>query len=289
MTRRPTVFIATAFLTSVLCLPCDALAQERRAQALDPAGLERLEAQAGGAENVSLHPGTGAPRFIRLNAGLQTSVARRAPAPAAAGQDTHQRAMTFLTEYAGLFGLSNPQTALRSERTMTDAIGATHVTYAQFYQGVPVFAGGLKVHFAPDGELSAISGTVVPNIAANPEPSIGRDAAAGAALASVVKGADAAGFAVRGARLYIYRTGLPRAWRAATTSRGRWSSATACSTRELVYVDAHNAQVLDRVSGIRDGLSRVAYNNFASFDSVPNVPFWVEGDLFPTPTPRRTT
>ena len=282
MTRRPTVFVATAFLTSVLGLPHGALAQERSAQALDPAALERLQAQAGGAENVRLHPGTGAPRFIRLKAGLQTSVARSAPAPAAAGQDTHQRAMAFLTEYAGLYGISDPQTALRSERTITDGIGATHVTYAQFYQGVPVFAGGLKVHFAPDGELSAISGTVVPNIAANPEPSIGRDAAAGAALASVVKGADAGGFAVRGARLYIYRTGLAQGVAGRNHLAWEVELGDGVSTRELVYVDAHNAQVLDRVSGIRDGLSRVAYNNFANFDSVPKVPFWVEGDLFPT-------
>jgi hypothetical protein len=190
MTRRPALFQGAALLSLLLCTTFDARAQERRAQAVDPAGLQRLEARAGGTENVSVHPGTGTPRFVRLRTGLQTAVARRGEA--AGGQNHHQRAIAFLTDYAALYGVPDPQTSLRSAGTRTDALGGTHLTYAQTYRDVPVFAAVLKAHFGSDGELTAISGTTVPNISVNPVPTIGRDAAAGAALAALRKSSEPA-------------------------------------------------------------------------------------------------
>jgi hypothetical protein len=104
MTRGSAVPLTAAFFLSLLPT-VDGLGQGRRAQPVDPVGLQRLEAQAGGPENVSIHSGTGTPRFIRLRSG-QTSLQRRATVQA---QDHHQRTMAFLTDYAGLFGVTDPR------------------------------------------------------------------------------------------------------------------------------------------------------------------------------------
>jgi Zn-dependent metalloprotease len=277
MTQRSALYQRAAILLLVLGTTFDARAQERQAQTIDPAGLQRLEAQAGGAEQVSLHPGTGTPRFVRLRPGLQTAVAPRAAA--ADVQLYHQRALSFLTDYAGVYGVSNPQAALQPAGATTDALGATHLTYAQTYQNVPVFAARLRAHFGPDGELTAVSGTTVPNIAVNPVPAIGRDAAAGAALAALRKGTDAGSPAVRGARLYVYRTGLAQGVAGENHLAWEVELGDGVSSRDLIYVDAHTAQILDRVNALHTALSRRVYNNFANF---PATPFWVEGDSLPT-------
>jgi hypothetical protein len=187
--------------------------------------------------------------------------------------------MAFLTDYAGLFGVTDPQASLRSAGVVTDAVGSTHLTYAQTYRGIPVFAGVLKAHVAPDGELAAISGTTVPNISVDPVPSVGRDAAAAAALGALTKGSQVGGLAVRNARLYVYRTGLAQGVEGNNHLAWEVELGDGVSSRELVYVDAHTGQVLDRVSGIHQGLNRRVYDNFASF---PAKPFWVEGQALPT-------
>jgi hypothetical protein len=51
--------------------------------------------------------------------------------------------------------------------------------------------------------------------------------------------------------------------------------------RELVYVDAHDGKVVDRIGGIDEALSRRVYQDIPNF---PDHPFWTEGDAFPTST-----
>ena len=207
MLSRPVFPAAVAILAALIfSIPPDAHAQTSGRNALDAQSLRQLEVEAGGAENVSLHPATSVPRFVRLG-GLPLSLSRLA---ASTPQSKHERSLAFLREYAALFGIGDPGVALRATDVGEDALGDTHITYVQQYRGVPVFAGVLKTHFNRAGELTALSGTVIPHIAVDSTPSLSRDAAAGAALAIVIKDVAAAGVAVQGARLYIYRTGLAR-------------------------------------------------------------------------------
>ena len=54
----PSIVLACAFASA-------AAAQERRVAAIDPEGIQRLEAQTGGAARISVSNATGAVRFVR--------------------------------------------------------------------------------------------------------------------------------------------------------------------------------------------------------------------------------
>ncbi len=275
MPHRSTLLAVT--LPFVLLNPALAAAQAQERRSVDPVGLQRLEAVAGGADNVSLNRATGTPRFVRLARATRSGVTRQAAGTSDA--EKHNRSMAFFRQHASVFGLGDPYSTLRSARVQRDPLGGTHVAYAQVHRDVPVFAGELKAHFDGSGELTAVSGTVLPNITVNPDPSVGRDAAAASALAAVLKGADATGLSVRRTRLYVYRTGLAQGIEGQNHLAWEVEIGDGVSSRELVYVDAHTAVVLDRVSGIHDALDRRAYDNFGNF---PATPFWSEGDAFPT-------
>ena len=54
------------------------------------------------------------------------------------------------------FGVPNPQGTLFWAGAVTDAIGSTHLTYVQTYQGVPVYGWVLQLHLASDGRVSIV-------------------------------------------------------------------------------------------------------------------------------------
>ncbi len=69
-------------------------------EALDPAGVQRLVADTGGAARVAIHPATGAARFVRLEPGVEGSLApKRAKAPASFAEESE----AFFFEYGEHF------------------------------------------------------------------------------------------------------------------------------------------------------------------------------------------
>ncbi|MFA6475212.1 MAG: M4 family metallopeptidase [Patescibacteria group bacterium] len=75
--------------------------------------------------------------------------------------DYAERAYQFLDEYGVLYNISNPKQALPIQRQKQDALGMTHVTLQQVYQGVPVFGGQLQFNFRSDGMLASIGGRII--------------------------------------------------------------------------------------------------------------------------------
>jgi hypothetical protein len=144
-----------------------------------------------------------------------------------------------------------------------------------------VFGGRVRTHFDADGNISAVSGTLVPDIAVDPKPSLSRDAISGAALAAV-SDLGRSDLAVRGMRLLVFRTGLIQGVEGQNHLAWEVEIGNGNDVRELLYVNAHSSKLLDRIRGIQDALNRRAYNTTANF---PNTPFWVEGDAFPTADP----
>jgi Zn-dependent metalloprotease len=81
------------------------------------------------------------------------------------------KAKTALAHYGDLFGLSQRPAELGEPREVTDwlaktdRIKVTHVYFKQMVDGVPVFTGGIGVHFSPDGQyLTFVSGSIVPEV-----------------------------------------------------------------------------------------------------------------------------
>ena len=247
---------------------------------LDPAGVQRLVANTGGAARVAIHPATGAARFVRLAPGAEGNLApKRAKAPASFEEDSE----AFFFEYGSIFGIREPRAELVLEKTVTDRQGTTSLTYRQFYRGVPVFAGELKTHFNARKQLSAVNGTFVPQVAINTAPSRTWQEASRIALGRVEKEkAGSESLAVRGTTLQVFRSGLVRGVAGQNHLVWEVEVGNGEDVREFVYVDAHSGKVVDQITGIHDALNRRAYNTTANY---PNNPFWVEGQAFPTADP----
>jgi Zn-dependent metalloprotease len=176
---------------------------------------------------------------------------------------------------------------MRFLSSSTDRLGETHLSWRQYHGAVPVFGAVVKTHFDRANQLKGYTGTAVPDITVNPNPSIGVQQAANVALSAVT--ADAAGAAapprVGRSTLYVYRSGLAQgvpgenhlAWEVEITN--------GADVRELVYVDAHSGKVVNRTPGIHDDLSRRAYdgkNLPVVPNNYPNGAYWLEGQRFPT-------
>ncbi|MGE5206981.1 MAG: M4 family metallopeptidase [Chlamydiota bacterium] len=250
--------------------------------AIDPAGIQRLQADTGGAARVSINRATGAVRFVRLPAGKAGDLAPASVRSARA----QEKSKAFFRQYGSIFGLTQPDKQLKEMGRQTDRTGATHITYRQYYAGVPVFGGILKAHFDAKNQLRSVNGTTLPNLAVVPAPARSAGAAAKTALSAVSeqkKGAT--GLVARRTQLYVFQAGLAKGvdlgthlvWEVEISNRG--------SVREFVYVDAHNGKIVDQITGTPDNLYRRAYDGLGLDDvppSYPNNPVWVEGDNFPT-------
>ncbi len=249
------------------------------ASASSQQAIDRLKSENRGAK-VSVSPATGTARFVRLG---PASLLRLGAAPtessakAAAFSDA---TATFVDRNAAAFGLRNGSSELALQRSETDRLGQTHLSYAQTHRGVPVFGASLKAHFDASGRLFVVNGTLVPDLDISTTPSRGARDAEEAAVAYVSRKGAAAG----PGRLVIYREGLaqgvPGANRLAyevVVSNG--------TTRDFVFVDAHTSKVIDKISGTPDAMNRRAFDAggaTAPGPNYPSTPFWVEGNAFPT-------
>lgn len=247
--------------------------------AAGPDDIQRLVEATNGAAVVSLNRATGVAGFVRLTGGATLSLARGASAEA--------EAAAFLQEYGGVFGVSDAASELVLVESSVDSLGATHLTYQQFYGGVELFGGILRLHFNAQNEFTAANGVFVPGIALNTRPTLSEDAAADVAVATVAAEplaneedaaeitVSAADLSVAANKLYVYRDGLAQGipgpnylvYEALVTDGGR--------VRELVYVNAHTGKVVNRVSLVQDALFR------RLFEENTSNQVWQEGDPFP--------
>ena len=279
-----------AFASTLLAFSLASIsaAQDRRpVAALDPDGIARLQSETGGAARISVHPATGAARFVRISPETKRSLS-----PMSAASRPEQKSADFFRRHGGIFGIEAPEVELDLQKISGDPQGGSHLTYRQVYFGVPVFGAELKSHFDADGRLTAVNGTFVPRIVLDTAPSMTELAARKAAIAHVESQLEAsAALTVRGSTLYVYRTGLAQG--VPGDNRLVWEVEVvgdAGAVREFVYIDAHTGKLVDQITGVYDAMSRRAYNgNFLPQSQVPTFypgsPYWVEGDPFPTAQP----
>lgn len=261
-----------------------AIAQRQNGKApIDQAGILRLQADTGGAANVSIDRATGAARFVRLPASQAGDLAP-VSARTARAQD---KAAAFFHQYGSIFGLAAPDKQLKEVGRQKDQTAGTHFSYQQYHAGVPVFGAVLKAHFDAKNQLRAVNGTVIPNIAISPTPTRSASSVTPLAISTVMAQKPGVALTARHTQLYVFQAGLARGvdlgihlvWEVEVGDGG--------TVREFVYVDAHNGKVVDQITGTPDGLFRRAYDgqNLPTVPpSYPNSPFWIEGDAFPTGT-----
>ncbi|MFV2071216.1 MAG: hypothetical protein ACC742_01005, partial [Thermoanaerobaculales bacterium] len=262
MTPKNQIAGAVASVLALLALPGLAGA---RAAAESPT-LEQIRTDAGGELRVSMNPATATPRLLRLRAGsLHLD-----------GGTTKARANDFLRRYGEAFGIEDPARELEETASREDTLGMTHVSFRQVYEGVPVFASDLRLHFDEHEELVTVNGTFVPAISIDSSPTLGAAEASRIARALVAKERGLARSELDGGRprLYVFRSGLVRGvpganhlvWEVEVTSGQR--------IREFLYIDAHSGNLIDRIQGIQELERRVHHHTTATT-------LWREGDALP--------
>ncbi|HMN61323.1 MAG TPA: M4 family metallopeptidase, partial [Anaerolinea sp.] len=230
-----------------------------------PDAVQTLQALSGGRAVVDRNPETGLVRFIGTDLAHPVA-AQTALAAASAGDAARQ----FAREYAGLFGVSSPDTDLSELRSETTPDGQTYVRYQQTYQGIPVMAGELIVHLDGANRLLSMNGEALDGITVSAQPGLDAAAAQQIALQVVAQqyGLAADGLQASQPALWVYNprllgdpslpvTGL--VWRMDVTAGAQ------DPVKELVLVDAQSGRVRLHFNQIDAALDRTVYdwnNNF---------------------------
>ena len=191
-----------------------------------------------------------------------------------------RQTVRFLTARADVFGIRDVARELTLPRERTDAYGWRHLDYRQIHHGVPVFGARLRAHLDPAGALRTVNGTFVAGIAVDPTPALPPDAASAAAVASAAARSGRTGLTAGPSRLLVFREGLLRGEPGPDHLAWEVEVGNGSDVRELIYVDAHDGQVVYRLQGIHDALDRRVF-----IGSLGGVLAWSEGEPLPTADP----
>jgi Zn-dependent metalloprotease len=188
-----------------------------------------------------------------------------------------EKAELFLLRHGPAFGVDAPDAQLDLTVEKVDRLGHTRRAYAQTHRGVPVFGGRLSLHFDPQDELVAASGSVLPDIdIEDTRPALKRDEAARIARTLVAKqhGIDASELNATEPELTVFHDGI--IWGRSGDYHLTWKLEVANehSIREHLFIDATTGRVLNQIDGI-EHINRSVYEyNGANL-------VWREGDPLP--------
>ncbi len=269
--HRPRAQISIVLTWSLLLL---AALPAAGAEAEIELGLQKLADATSGWADVSMSRATGTARFVRIPGDVSKAMV--------VGGSPAAKAVSFLEQHGGVFGVSDPARELVLFEVATKGV-FTSASYQQVYGDVPVFGGVVRVHFDRAGNMVAANGSFVPGLKLSTTPKWNDTAAAAIAVRHVRsdlgKAAEIHGklFAA-GSKLFVFRRGLVQGT-AGTNHLVREVEVVnrARTVREFVYVDAHFNKVVDQITGIHDALDRDV-----SETSLGNV-VWTEGDPNPIP------
>lgn len=189
----------------------------------------------------------GVPGFVRGDL-AQVDAARVHAARTADDADAALRGS--LAAIVSVFGLDAGE--LRATAVHHDALGMTHVRFAQAHAGLRVVGGDVVVHVAADGMVRAVNGTARP-IDLGATPAIAQARAIAIARAAT-DGADLEIFAHELVYVRATRDGAAHlAWEIGVRSRTE-------PVVDRVYVDAHGGAIVDRHPLVFTARNRVVYD-----------------------------
>lgn len=132
--------------------------------------LERLKRSSRGDVTIRWNERNWTPTFLRGRLGVVRNVrpgaanrrrARQLELSEAAIRDVGA-AEQFLKRYKRLFKIRHPGREFILREHTVDSLGMKHLTFDQYYKGIPVWASSLIVHINRAGEIYAINGRYEP-------------------------------------------------------------------------------------------------------------------------------
>lgn len=214
------------------------------------AAADRLRGELGPQSTVDLDPVTGTARTVARLDGFLTGASSASPA---------QVALAYVRAHADLFGDLDPST-LTLDRSYTDVLGTTHLTWSQTIGAIPTIDAGLRAAVAAGGQLVSIGGAPIAGLsAASTTPNL----TAGEALARAGRavGVDGAAPAIDrrstlGRRTTAFASGDSAELAIASTPAGprlAWQVQVTKSADEqyATVVDAGSGAILDRENTVK--------------------------------------
>jgi Zn-dependent metalloprotease/subtilisin-like proprotein convertase family protein len=231
--------------------------------------LAQLRRNTGDSLQTATRGATGTARFVRVaeDSDLAPLTARSA-AP-------RTKANAFLDSWGALFGIRNPAEELREISDRSDALGHRRIVYQQIFRGLDVHGASLQAHLDSAGRLTMLNGAFVPIPAIlSTAPSLAPESAALLARDIVAgqRAADASFFTTTDHGLKVFPTGLlsGKGTQPHLVYEIEVSDAIA-NIREFVFIDAHNGDRVEQITGIFEAVSRQV-----SESTISNV-VWNEG------------
>jgi Zn-dependent metalloprotease len=242
--------------------------------------IENLMSASNNTAKIAMNNATNAVRFASFPQGLNSfDMATTNEASA------KEQADAFLNRYGAAFGLNDVSAQLLYAETIVDMYGFTHVNYVEVHEGVDVFASTMRVHFNENGRLTAVNGTIIPNIKVNAQPNLTPEEAADIAAVEVAgqqtTKTTVDQLTVIENNLYYYNTGLLQSIPGDTVLAYEVEVSDLQNIREFVFVDAHSGNIVDQFTGIHEGTGA---DREISETSLANV-VWDESAGNPDPIP----
>ena len=249
----------------------------------DSAKVQKLRDNARGSVVISIEAATQHADFIQAGQNGDLNPTASSSSPTAKAND-------FVQEFKDVLG-SEGESQLVQTGSSKDELGATHITYQQVYNGVPVYGGVIKAHVDEAGNLTAVNGVAVPDIAISTSARLSAADAAARAITAVVADPPTDGESGVGAKLalnagdlravsttlYVYRMGLVRGIAGNSQLVYRVEVTNGSSVRDIVFVHANAGKVVNRYSTIHHALFRRLFESAHT----PANQVWQEGQAFP--------
>jgi Zn-dependent metalloprotease len=246
---------------------------------LDQALVKKLRDEARGSVTVSTMRGTTFLSFVR--AGQNGDLY-----PKGSSSSAGDKARGFVREFGGVLGSSGADSDLVQASSTPDALGGTTITYLQRYGDLPVYGGVVRARLDASNNLTAVNGTIVPDIEVDATPKLSASDAAQRAIATVAADPPDSATGESGpvsvvtlraatSTLEIYRTGLVRGVEGTNQLAYEVEVTNGANIRDVVFVNAHVGKILNRYTLVDGALFRRV------FEQNLGNQVWQEGDAFP--------
>lgn len=170
--------------------------------------------------------------------------------------------MEYLDDNRALFRMSNPKEEIRAVKQVSDEAGNSCVALQQYYKGLPVEGGTLRVQFDVEKSISSVSNKFLPDLDIDVKPGITADQAVKKALADAKNGKLMAGDAPQ-LVIYRYKGRTCLAWRLQIDDFE--------NLRDLkYYIDARDGRIIHRFNTLMTGAGTGVYSGNGALASIPD-------------------
>ena len=168
------------------------------------------------------------------------------------GDTPRDKAVNFLRQNLGLFSAKREKDSYFFKETRKDNYGFEHVTVQQFFQGIPVYDGIMKLHFSAKDELTSINGNSISVDKLSTVPAITEEEAARIAI-KLVTGQQPdplpSPLKVYKNNLTIFQKGLAQGYKGPLHLVYEIEVRNAAGVREFLFIDAHTSLLVEQFTG----------------------------------------